>query len=253
MKKYIVVLLVLILSLSACQQAEKKVEDATKKVEEKASEAKDKLAEKTEDAKEKVDQAKDAVDEVMAKFTKDEIAKSEKTHELKDFPFASVAFTSDKDQILVLSDKDTKKEAIKVKLVAGEKTPVFIDENTAKLELQTPDGGEDKATIKVEKYESTKDNTLYTGLLRVGFSNDIKPGTYAFQAKDKDAKITVYSKYGNVIPQEFKEGEKGIRSEQMMLNAGDRVLVESKDATLVDTVQEGIEKLEKDAAAKEKK
>lgn len=225
MKKILILTLLLVLSLTACSQEDNtKDKDNTKTTQD---------AEKSSDSSEN--------EKMVEEFTKKELVKKEEDLELKDLPVATFDLTSDSNQKLILKNEDSKKEDIEVFLEKDKKTPVYFDENLSSIIIT----GDSSATIKAEKHTKTEADTLSTGLYKVTFTDDIKPGNLVFKTKDKDASVTFFSKYGNVDTLELKKEGSTFATEEITLMAGDTILLNGKDFSIIDTVQEKIDEKEK--------
>lgn len=236
MKKIMLVSLLLIFSLVACSKVnnnESKDKKESSKVEEKKEMTQ--KDENTSDDSKKVDE-----------FVKKGIEKKEAELELKDYPLGFFDFTSDKNQEIKLTYKESK-EALSIKLIAGQKTPIYLDEKLQSIKIVSSDEASKDATIKVENHKKSDSNEIKNGLYKVSFTDEVKPGKVAFQSTKKDAIIVKLSKYDNIEPLALKEHDKkSFRTEDVTLMAGDKVIVNGSPIKIIDTVQENIDSLDKE-------
>lgn len=183
---------------------------------------------------------------MMDDFIKNGIVKKEEVLTVKDYPMGFFDLTSDTDQVIKFTYKEAKEE-LALDLKANEKTPVFFDEKLESVKIVSPNPDFKNATIKVEKHTKIESGDITKGLYKVSFTDEIKPGKVAFQSEDKNAIIVKLSKYGNVEPLSFAPHEKtSLRTEDVTLMAGDKILVDKATVKVVDTVQENIDALDKD-------
>ncbi len=254
MRKILIALLALVLSLSACSPAEDTTKKTDEKVEEKAEPKEEEKTEPKEEEKEEPKEESVDSDKALEEFINKPLAKAEANLEVKDFPLAAIDVTSDTDQTLVLKNKDAKTEDLVIKLPAGVKTPVYFTENVASATLVTPEGADDKANVTFAKHEKVRQTEPTNGLWLVGFSDDITPGSFVFEKANKDIKVIKLSKYGSVKEIEFKEDKDGkFLSEEITLLAGDKILVDGEKVSIIDITQQRIDELNKKAEEEAKK